>query len=70
MPQLGEMVSELRARRIVQVALIYLGVAWGLAEATGFAIDNYDLSRKLLDVVVLLLILGFPAALLLGWNHG
>jgi TolB-like protein len=61
---------DLRKRHIVQVALIYLGVAWGFTEATGFLIDNYNLSRKLLDVVILLLILGFPAALVIAWYHG
>jgi TolB-like protein/Flp pilus assembly protein TadD len=70
MSQMGSFFRELRVRRIVQIALIYLGVAWGLAEATGFAIENYELSRKLLDVIVLLLILGFPAAMVLAWYHG
>lgn len=61
---------DLRKRHLVQVGLLYVGVAWGLTEATGFVIDNYGLSRKLLDVVLLLLILGFPVALVIGWTHG
>jgi TolB-like protein len=66
----GQLIRDVRKRHLVQVALIYLGVAWGLTEATGFLIDNYALSRKLLDVVLLLLILGFPAALVIAWYHG
>ena len=67
---MSPLLHDLRKRHIVQVALIYLGVAWGFTEATGFLIDNYDLSRKLLDVVILLLILGFPAAVVIAWYHG
>jgi TolB-like protein len=66
----GQLFRDVRKRHLVQVALIYLGVAWGLTEATGFLIDNYALSRKLLDVVLLLLILGFPASLVIAWYHG
>lgn len=66
----GQLFRDVRKRHLVQVALIYLGAAWGLTEATGFLIDNYALSRKLLDVVLLLLILGFPAALVIAWYHG
>jgi TolB-like protein len=66
----GQLFRDVRKRHLVQVALIYLGVAWGLTEATGFLIENYALSRKLLDVVLLLLILGFPASLVIAWQHG
>ena len=66
----GHLFRDVRKRHVLQVAIIYLGVAWGLTEATGFLIDNYALSRKLLDVVLLLLILGFPAALVIAWYHG
>lgn len=70
MRRLTSFLENLRKRHIVQVGLIYLGIAWGLTEFTDFAVDNYQLSRKLLDVLLLLLVLGFPAALLLAWNHG
>jgi TolB-like protein len=53
-----------------QVGLLYLGGAWALLEATDFFVQNYTLSQKLLDVVILLLVLGFPAALIIAWYHG
>ncbi len=60
----------LRERKLVQVLLLYVGVAWGLAQAVEFVIGNYGLSRKVLDISLLLLILGIPAAAVIAWFHG
>ena len=70
MNRLHDMFGALRKRRIVQVGVIYLGAAFALLEAVGFLQDNYALSPKLVDVTLLLLVLGFPALLIIAWYHG
>jgi TolB-like protein len=62
--------SELRKRHLFQIIVVYLGVAWFFVEIVGFLVDNYELSRKVLDTAVMLAVLGFPAMLVIGWNHG
>jgi len=62
--------ERLRDRHIFRTAFIYLGAAWASMEAIGFFVDNYGWSRTVLDVAVLLIVLGFPAALIIAWNHG
>jgi TolB-like protein len=59
-----------REKHLFRTAFIYLGAAWASMEAIGFFVDNYGWSRKVLDVAVLLIVLGFPAALIIAWYHG
>lgn len=67
---MGELLKRLAERRIVQTAAVYAGGAWLMLEATDFFVDNYALSSRILDVAVLLIVLGFPAALIISWYHG
>ncbi|WP_419166603.1 CsgG/HfaB family protein [Candidatus Palauibacter sp.] len=62
--------GKIRKRRMLQIALIYLGAGWLCVEITDFIVGNYGFSRKILDTVVFLSILGFPAFLIIGWFHG
>lgn len=62
--------ERLRDRHIFRTAFLYLGGAWAAMEAIGFFVENYGWSRTVLDVAVLLIILGFPAALIIAWYHG
>lgn len=70
MTQLSDIVEALKERRALQWLVAYLAAAWGLTEATGFAIDNYGVSRRLLDVLIFLLAVGLPTLLVLIWYHG
>ncbi len=67
---MGEFLKRLAERRIVQTAAVYAGGAWLMLEATDFFVDNYALSSQIVDVAVLLVVLGFPAALIISWFHG
>jgi pentatricopeptide repeat protein len=67
---MNELFQQLKEKHIVRTAVVYLGGAWLLLEATGFFVDNYALSRHIIDVVLLLVLLGFPAALIISWHHG
>ncbi|MCG8467235.1 MAG: hypothetical protein MJB57_03365 [Gemmatimonadetes bacterium] len=67
---LVSMFAELKKRHLLQIALIYLGAGWLFIEITDFLVGTYGFSRKILDTVVLLAILGFPAFLIIGWFHG
>ena len=62
--------ERLREKHIFRTAFIYLGGAWASMEAIGFFVDNYGWSRRVLDVAVLLIVLGFPATLIIAWYHG
>ena len=64
------MFGELRKRHLLEIGLLYLGAGWLFIEITDFLVSEYGFSRKILDTVVLLAILGFPAFLIIGWFHG
>ncbi len=62
--------EELRKRHLLQIALVYVGAGWVCIEIADFIVGNYGFSRKILDTVVFLAILGFPAFMVIGWFHG
>ena len=66
----ASILEKIRKRRMVQIALVYVGAAWLGVEITDFIVGTYVSSRKVLDTVVFLAILGFPAFLVIGWYHG
>jgi serine/threonine-protein kinase len=70
MSWISEIMAALKERRALQWLVAYLAAGWALTEATGFAIDNYGISRRVLDVVLFLLAVGLPTLLVLIWYHG
>ena len=66
----ASLLEKIRKRRMVQIALVYVGAAWLGVEITDFIVGTYANSRMVLDTVVFLAILGFPAFLIIGWYHG
>lgn len=65
-----ELFRQLRNKHLFRTAVVYIGGAWLALEATGFFVDTYALSRHIIDVVVLLIVIGFPAAMIISWFHG
>ena len=63
-------IGQLRERHVFRTAVLYIGGAWIVAQVGDFAIQNYDVQRKYLDVVLYVLTVGLPAALVLAWYHG
>jgi len=59
--------SELRRRKVFQVAIGYLAVAWLLVQVTATILPAFDLPVWALRFVVLLFALGFPIAVLMAW---
>jgi TolB-like protein len=60
--------TELRKRKVFQVALGYLAVAWLLVQVTATILPAFDLPVWALRLVVLLFALGFPVAVLMAWS--
>jgi TolB-like protein len=66
------MISELRRRRLIQTAALYIAVAWGGTEILVFLVDalfgesTADAARRYLAIS---LIAGFPAAMYLAWTR-
>jgi len=58
---------ELRKRKVFQVAVAYLAVAWLLVQVTATILPAFDLPVWTLRLVVVLFALGFPVAVLLAW---
>jgi serine/threonine-protein kinase len=63
-------IAQLRERHVFRTAVLYIGAAWIVAQVGDFAIQNYDVERRYLDVVLFVLTVGLPAALILAWFHG
>ncbi|MFT3896868.1 MAG: hypothetical protein QM719_04125 [Thermomonas sp.] len=59
--------SELRRRKVFQVAIGYLAAAWLLVQVTATILPAFDLPVWALRFVVLLFALGFPIAVLMAW---
>jgi TolB-like protein len=59
--------AELRKRKVFQVAIGYLAVAWLLVQVTATILPAFDLPVWALRFIVLLFALGFPVAVLMAW---
>ena len=60
-------VAELGRRRVFRVAVVYALVALGVIEAAGVALPALQLPDWTTTLVVVLVLLGFPIALVLAW---
>jgi zinc protease len=61
--------SELRRRNVLKVALLYAVASWLLVWVVEHLIDGLHLSPWVGDYILLLLVIGFPVALIFAWVY-
>jgi serine/threonine-protein kinase len=59
--------EELKRRKVYRVAAAYIIVAAGIIQLASAAFPAWDLPNSALRLVIVLLLIGFPLALVLGW---
>lgn len=59
--------QELRRRRVIRVAVFYAITAWILIEVSSTVLPALHLPDWTVTLVVILLVLGFPVAMMLAW---
>ena len=59
--------AELKRRNVFRVGIAYAVISWVLAQVAEFAFENFGAPDWVLKTVVVLLLLGFPLALLFAW---
>jgi TolB-like protein/Flp pilus assembly protein TadD len=59
--------AELKRRNVYKVAVAYLVVAWLIIQAASILLPTFDAPSWAMKVIVLLLVLSFPAALIFSW---
>jgi len=64
---LGSFFSELKRRNVYKVAIAYAVVAWLLMQIASQIFPFFEIPNWAVRLVVLLLVIGFPVALILAW---
>jgi len=59
--------SELKRRNVYKVAVAYAVVSWLLIQAASILFPTFDAPPWAMKVLVVLIVLGFPAALIFSW---
>ncbi|HJO10605.1 MAG: hypothetical protein QGG67_05070 [Gammaproteobacteria bacterium] len=66
---MGNLFQELKRRKVFRVAVAYAVVAWVLIQISGEVLPALQMPEWTVSFVTVLLLLGFPLALLLGWAY-
>ena len=61
--------SELRRRNVIKVALLYAVASWLLIWIVSHLVSGAGLSAWVSDYILLLLVIGFPVALIFAWTY-
>ncbi|MEG9328236.1 tetratricopeptide repeat protein [Salinimicrobium catena] len=64
---MGDFFQELRRRNVYKVATVYAITAWLVAQIIKLAADSFSAPAWVMQMVIVLLIAGFPIALILAW---
>lgn len=64
---MGSLFQELKRRKVFRVAVAYAVVAWVLIQISSEVLPALQMPEWTVSFVTVLLLLGFPVALLLGW---
>ena len=59
--------EELKRRKVYRVAIAYIVASWALAQGIAQVFPVFDIPNSRVRVVILLLLIGFPIALVLAW---
>ena len=59
--------EELRHRNVFRVAIAYAVVGWLLAQVADLVVDAFNLPDRFLQMLIVLLLLGFPVAVIFAW---
>jgi adenylate cyclase len=59
--------AELKRRKVYSVAIAYVVAGWALAQGVAQVFPVFDIPNWVVRVIVLLIVLGFPVALVLSW---
>ena len=67
---MGSFFKDLKERRLAQVTVTYLAVAWVVLQVVDILGDQWNWSQSLQQSISVLLGFGFLIILLIGWFHG
>jgi serine/threonine-protein kinase len=59
--------EELKRRKVYRVAIAYIVAGWALAQGLSQVLPVFEISNSAIRVVIVLLLIGFPFALVLAW---
>ena len=59
--------EELKRRKVYRVAIAYIVASWALAQGIAQVFPVFNIPNSRIRVVILLLLIGFPIALVLAW---
>lgn len=59
--------EELKRRKVYRVAIAYIVASWALAQGIAQVLPVFDIPNSRIRGVILLLLIGFPIALVLAW---
>ena len=63
----GNFFSELKRRNVYKVAIAYIVGGWALSQGIAQVFPVFDVPNWAIRLIVLLIIIGFPVALILAW---
>src|ERR671932_1991143 len=64
----GNFFAELKRRNVYKVAIAYAIVAWLLIQGASIFFPTFDAPPWVMKVLIAVVVLGFPAALVLAWG--
>jgi TolB-like protein/Tfp pilus assembly protein PilF len=64
---LGKFFSELKRRNVYKVAVAYAIAGWALAQGIAQVFPVFGIPNWVIQLIVLLIVIGFPIALVLAW---
>lgn len=67
--RLGILWKELRNRKVFQVALVYILMAWGIMQVGDLLFEALQMPEEAYTLLVILILLGFPVAVVLAWAY-
>jgi hypothetical protein len=59
--------EELKRRKVYRVAIAYIVGSWALAQGLSQVLPVFEISNSAIRVLIVLLLIGFPVALVLAW---
>src|SRR5947208_12105677 len=63
----GNFFAELKRRNVYKVAVAYMIVAWLLIQGASIFFPTFEAPSWVMKVFIAIVVLGFPAALILAW---